>query len=131
MPVEGHAYEWQTLRVTVSRVEIEIVGAIALASAVRTNGERTVIILRHGLLPARTPMRRARRHRMRFDRRCSVAAHGNKGAADEAQACMVEVIAVEFINCGEKPAAPHKLFKYLVLEEECHFAACLIRIISA
>src|ERR1019366_7954354 len=97
----------QTVGVTIGRIEIEVVLAIALAGAVYADGEHAAIIVRDRLLPLPTPARGSMWHRLRLDRRGSGACTPDIGAPDD-----------ERIDLA-------------ILEEHLHPAAGLVGIVAA
>ena len=131
MPVVSHADERQAVGIAVGRIEVEIVAAVALAGAVTRDRERAAVVLRRGLLPARSPAWRPGRHRSDMDRRRAEVLGGHIGAADKSQARVVKVVAVEFIDRGTDHAAADKRIEFPVLEKQRYLAAGLIGIISS
>src|SRR6185312_8420943 len=95
--------------IAVRRIEVEVVAAVALAGALDRDPERTVEVLRHGRLPFGAPARRAARHRAHLDRPRAGGGGRHAAAADEAEARVVEVVAVELVDGHAEAAGRHEL----------------------
>src|SRR5262245_22694572 len=119
------------MRIAVVRIEVEVVGAVALAARVTANGDRALVIMCYRFFPFRAPARRPGWDRMRVDGRRFTAAFGDVAAADKAHAGVIEVVAVEIVYRHRAAATAGEGIEYLVREEESDPAAHLVRIIAA
>src|ERR1700732_3047838 len=118
MEIIGHADEWAAERIPVGGVEIEIVLAMGIVAARRADAEGVVVPLGGRLLPFATPTWRAGRNGPRLDRPAVRSASRNPGSTEEAQARMVEIVAIEVVDVhAEGRARSHERIDYLVFEE--------------
>ncbi len=98
--IHGQAHQRAAEAILVGRVEIEIVGLVAVHRGVhaRRGRDRAQIVVALRLLPFGAPARRAGRHRRRLDRP-SIRLHlAEIAAADEAERAVIEIVAVELVD---------------------------------
>src|ERR1700731_211138 len=133
MEIIGHTPQRAAERIPVGGVEIEIVLAMGIVAARRADAEGVIVPLGGRLLPLATPTWRARRYRPRLDRPAVRSASRNPGSAEEAEARMVEIVAIEIVDIHtEGRARRHERIDDLILEEHRDVvAAHLVAIVAS
>src|SRR5207344_610391 len=104
--------------------------AARVAAALRREAHRAAIPLDHVALPLRAPVGRAAREDARTDRLHAVGGAGEITAAQEAEAGVVEVVAVEVVDASVAAARLHERIEVLVLEEGVGAGLCLIAVVA-
>ena len=89
------------------------------------------VVLRRGLLPLAAPLRRALRGVDHLDRPAAGDHAGDVGAADEAQARVIEIVAVEIVDHGRQRAGADERVQDLVVEEDIHGGHGLVGVVLA
>ncbi|MCY1241813.1 hypothetical protein D9M72_547350 [compost metagenome] len=115
--VEGHAQQRQAVGVAVRRIEVEVVLAVRVVAAVHRDVEGVRIPVGVGLLPRRSPVGRSGRVEPGIDGTAVRHVRVDVAAAEEAEPCVIEVVAVELVHHHLRGARRHERIDEPVLEE--------------
>ena len=104
IPIESHAQQGAAVSISISRIQIQVIGPIRHASALHLVIKRMPKRVLHAFLPGTTPVGHARRRGDAADGARARLTGPNHAAADEAGLRIVQLIAVQIIERGAAAA---------------------------
>ena len=106
--VVGHAQKRQPVGILVGFIQGKIVGLVGDGRALCPDAQRTVEVVRGGLLELRTPCARARRGGVALNGAFAGLRQRNDAAVDELEIGVIEVVGVEVVITHAERASPGK-----------------------
>ena len=129
--IEGQPQQRPSPGVLVDGVEVEAVAAIGHGRPIGLDAHGTVVPMLHRALPGAAPAGRAGRHRVVADRMGAAAGGDDRTTADEIEAGMVEIVAVEIVDGHAERTRAHEIVEYPVAEEQRRRRLRLVGVVGA